>query len=289
MTTTPHPIDLHQAPAMEALLAIIDEWDRLYPQTVYRADQLLEWENFEFRQIARGREALAAPIAPAAGSEQTLPVDAVPEEPAAKALTHEEIAAAGLGLEYVHSVLCWAACGYVHTPERIASLHTSYRIVDKLVNAAPVASRAGSEPVALAEEVKRLLRVHANLTMGGTQILSNAIDRLADATPTPAAPTKVAEPVGEIVGTEKRGFVLMTVVAWEPGFNRTKIGTKLFAHPIATAVAVAEPLTEAIRHALIAAQNALLLAIEHHRTGNDTPWREDIPAAVALLRNLELQ
>jgi len=73
-------------------------------------------------------------------------MDAAPSEPEAQkavALTHEEIAAAGLGLEYVHGVLRWAACGYVHTPERIAALHTAYRIVDKLVNApSPAASTA---------------------------------------------------------------------------------------------------------------------------------------------------
>jgi len=50
------------------------------------------------------------------------------------------------------------------------------------------------------------------------------------ATPAPA-PQVVAEPVGEIVGTEKRGFALMTLVRWEPGFNRNKIGTLLYAHP----------------------------------------------------------
>jgi hypothetical protein len=33
---------------------------------------------------------------------------------------------------------------------------------------------------------------------------------------------------GEIVGTEKRGFALMTLVRWEPGFDRTAVGTKLY-------------------------------------------------------------
>lgn len=72
-----------------------------------------------------------------------------------KALSHEEIAAGGLGLEYVHSVLCWAACGYVHTPERIANLHTSYRIVDRLVNAAPPAAPEPvlANPAAIAHEL----------------------------------------------------------------------------------------------------------------------------------------
>lgn len=86
----------------------------------------------------------------AVAAVSTPPVDAVPSEPVAKARSHEEIAAAGLGLEYVHSVLRWAACGDVHTPERIASLHTSYRIVDKLVNTAPAAppmAQAEPEPM----------------------------------------------------------------------------------------------------------------------------------------------
>jgi hypothetical protein len=45
----------------------------------------------------------------------------------------------------------------------------------------------------------------------------------------PPAPS--AEPVGEIVGTEKRGFALMTLVCWEPGFNRCAVGTKLYTTP----------------------------------------------------------
>lgn len=46
-----------------------------------------------------------------------------------------------------------------------------------------------------------------------------------------ALAAREGEPVGEIVGTEKRGFALMTVVRWEPGFNCTAVGTKLFAAP----------------------------------------------------------
>ena len=52
--------------------------------------------------------------------------------------------------------------------------------------------------------------------------------RVAGAYDTPAPS---AEPVGEIVGTEKRGFALMTLVCWEPGFNRGAVGTKLYAAP----------------------------------------------------------
>lgn len=83
----------------------------------------------------------------------------------AKALTYEEIAAAGLGLEYVHSVLRWTACGYVHTPERIASLHTSYRIVDRIINAKaapqPPEAMAPAAPVAAVGEAERAAGVDA--------------------------------------------------------------------------------------------------------------------------------
>lgn len=48
-----------------------------------------------------------------------------------------EIPTDGLGLEWVHSVLRWAAAGYVHTPERMRSLRGAYRVVDRLVNASP--------------------------------------------------------------------------------------------------------------------------------------------------------
>ncbi len=110
--------------------------------------------------------ALATP--PSAQPPVALPAvvdaEAVPTAP----LTHEQIAAAGLGLEYVHSVLRWAACGYVHTPERIAQLHTSYRIVDKLVNAAPASASEPEPPRALPGEasdelfdaVKDVIRQH---------------------------------------------------------------------------------------------------------------------------------
>jgi hypothetical protein len=63
------------------------------------------------------------------------------------------------------------------------------------------------------------------------------------------AALRAQEPVGEIVGTEKRGFAMMTAVRWEPGFNRTMPGTKLYAHPApaqpaADAQALRDALTE---------------------------------------------
>jgi hypothetical protein len=72
-----------------------------------------------------------------------------------------EIPTDGLGLEWVHSVLRWAAAGYVHTPERMRFLRGAYRIVDRLVNATPEeAPAAAGAALAVANEVVTALRIH---------------------------------------------------------------------------------------------------------------------------------
>jgi hypothetical protein len=79
-------------------------------------------------------------------------------------------------------------------------------------------------------------------------IISEVYRTMLDAAP-PAPFPLAGEPVGEIVGTEKRGFALMTVVRWEPGFNRVAVGTKLYAAPPPAADAVSEAMTDAALNA----------------------------------------
>lgn len=62
------------------------------------------------------------------GAALALPALAAPDE--------AEISTDGLGLDWVHSVLRWAASGYVHTPARMRFLRGAYRVVDRLVNEA---------------------------------------------------------------------------------------------------------------------------------------------------------
>lgn len=48
------------APGMlEALQALVAEWDRLYPNTKFSEHQLTAWEDVEFRQMQAARAAIA--------------------------------------------------------------------------------------------------------------------------------------------------------------------------------------------------------------------------------------